>query len=744
MTTHEDQKQPTPVVAETFAASVPAWQPRPGHGRRPDVLVVVLDDLGYGQLSCYGSTIRTPHIDSLAEQGLRYSNFHVTTLCSPTRASLLTGRNHHSVGMGFLAGFDTGFDAYRGHVSASAATIARVLEGEGYGTYAVGKWHLTPAADMTPSGPFEHWPLRHGFNRYYGFLWGQDDHFAPQLWEDNHAIDPPRRPGYHLTDDLADRACSYLDEHLSTAPDRPFFLYLALGAAHTPHQAPRAEIDAYRGQFDHGWDEERRRVLERQISLGVVPPGTALPPSDPDVPRWDDLDDDERRLYARMNEVFAGFVTHADRAVGRVLETLREWGRLDDTVVVVLSDNGASGQGGEHGSINEYRHLVGLPDSFEDNLAAIDELGGPATHNHYPTGWAQAGNTPLRYYKTYTFGGGVRAPLIVHWPAGIARRGEVREQFHHVIDIVPTLLDVCGVTPQHSYDGVEQLPMHGTSMRYTFDEPEAPGHRRVQYFEMAGHRGIWCDGWKAVTNHRTDDDYRTESWELFDLTADFSEARDLSAEHPEMVARLDDLWWQEASAYQVLPLDDRFQKRATQLAPGASRLRFHLARGIRVFSPVAGPNFADRSFRISADLVRRSADEEGVVLGYGRKAAGFALFVQDGHLVLDYNRAGAHLVLRSTRRLGTGPCRVELRMTRVAAGSATAQLVIDGDVDTEAEVATLLGGFGGLSTQVGHNAPSGISPLFEPPFALPGLRYVDIEFDEPDVAPSVDTEIRHQ
>ncbi|TFB51065.1 arylsulfatase [Cryobacterium tagatosivorans] len=731
----------TQQTGETYRESTPAWRSHGGRPGAPNVVVVVLDDVGFGQLGCYGSSIETPTIDAIAAEGVRYSNFHVTPLCSPTRASLLTGRNHHSVGMGFIAGFDTGYDAYRGHMRAEAATLARMLKDDGYGTYAVGKWHLTPSADMTAAGPFEHWPLGRGFDRYYGFLWGEEDHFEPQLWEDNHVVDPPRRESYHLSDDLADRAIQYLGDHVSAAPERPFMLYLAFGAGHAPHQAPRDEIDRYAGRFDEGWDVERQRVFERQREMGVVPDGTVLPENNPDVRPWAELDDDARRLYARMNEVFAGYMTHADRALGRVVEFLEEIGSWDNTVVVLLSDNGATGQGGPDGTINEYRYMLGVPDSLENNLQAYDDLGGPLTHGVYPSGWAQAGNTPLRFYKKDTYAGGVRTPMILRLPGRPGPAGQIRDQFHHAIDVVPTLLEACGVEPKPSYDGVDQQPIHGTSMSYTLDAVDAPTRRPRQYFEMAGNRAMWMDGWKALTSHETDAPYRGEKWQLFRLDEDFAEASDVAEQNPDVVARLEDAWWEESRRFGVLPLDDRRQRRALEREPAASRARFRLRSGTRVFSPITGPNFSDRSFTIGAEL-DGAADHDGVILAYGRRPAGFVFFVREGRLHLDYNRVYEHTILAAPDPLPARRCRVEADFERLERGRARVRLLVDGHAVVAREIETLLGGFGGLSTQVGHNSPSPVSSLYDAPFRLDGLREVEITFHDPAPEPNVEDELR--
>nr|BFE59412.1 arylsulfatase [Dactylosporangium thailandense] len=725
---HPDPRlEPAPfggVVADTVADSTPWWAPavRPGDGA-PNIVMIVLDDVGYGQIGCYGAATDTPAMNALAAHGARFANFHVTGLCSTTRSSLLTGRNHHAVGVGFLADFDTGFPGYRGAVTPRAATLAEMLRDAGYGTYAVGKWHLTPPAHMTPAGPFHQWPTGRGFDRYYGFLWGEDDQWAPDLWQDQHHVEPPRRDGYHLSEDLVDRAQRYVADHVSAAPDRPFFLYLAFGACHAPHQAPREYLERYRGRFDHGWDVEREHTLRRQIALGVVPPGTTLPPPNEGVANWADLDDDQHRLYARMQEVFAGFMEHTDAQIGRLVEYLRGIGELDNTLLVVLSDNGASGEGGADGSANEYRYFLGLADRFEDALEQIDELGGPATHNHYPSGWAQAGNTPLKLYKKHTFGGGVRAPLIVHWPGRIAAPGTVRTQFHHVIDILPTVLQAAGVRAPTSHRGVPQLPVHGTSMLYTLDEPGTAGQRRQQYFETAGHRGIYRDGWKAVTTHRPGTPFDTDRFELYRLDEDFAELHDLAAEHPAIVADLVAAWWDDARAYGVLPLDDRMQSRVAVKDPAWARTRYRLLPGARLANGPAGPDFAGRHFTVTARLERHRPGDDGVLLAYGRRAAGFSFFVADGRLSLDLNLAGRHTVVTAPEPLALGPAAVALTLAGDHSG-AEAAFTVDGvEVHRAPVPAVLPAGLGCLSLQCGHNSPSPVSPHYEPPFTFAGTLH---------------------
>ncbi|TDE14235.1 arylsulfatase [Jiangella asiatica] len=720
-------------IGRTVADTRPHWEDytRPGRGA-PNVVVIVLDDVGYGQLGCYGGRNLTPAMDGLADQGLRYTNFHVTSLCSTTRASLLTGRNHHAVGMGFLAGFDSGYPGYRGRVARSAATVARMLREAGYGTYALGKWHMTPPAHMSPAGPFTYWPLGQGFDRYYGFLWGEDDQWSPQLWQDNQFVDPPRREGYHFSDDLAGRAWQFIGDHQSANQDRPFFLYLAFGAAHAPHQAPASYIANHVGRFDHGWDRERELVLERQIASGIVPAGTVLPPRNEDVDEWDALTPEQRRLSVRMQEVFAGFMEHTDDAIASVLRCLDYHGIADDTMVLLLSDNGASGEGGPSGSVNEYRYFMGLEDRLEDNLAALDELGGPWAHNHYPAGWAAAGNTPLRYYKRFNHGGGVRAPLVIRWPRGIEQLGELRHQFHHVVDIAPTVLDVAGVTLEREYDGIAQMPVHGTSMRYSFDDATAPTRRRSQYFEMVGSRAIWRDGWKAVTRHAEGQSYEDEPWELYHLDTDVAEVNDRARESPEILDAMQQLWWSEAAQNGVLPLDDRLQSRALDRGPLGNRQSFRLSPGSRLFTGVAGPNWANRSFTVRAYLSMPSGDEEGVLLAFGRRAAGFVLFIQDGRVVFEYNRAGERQTYDAGPIPGPGRHVVVLDVEHVELGSARVSVSVDETETERLPLRTMIGGFGTMSTQIGHNAPSPVSDRFDAPFAFEGeMQPLIVEFHNP-------------
>ncbi len=454
-------------IGRTLGESEAWWpsRPQPSAGA-PNVVVILLDDLGFSHLGCFGSTIDTPNIDRLAADGLRYTNFHVTPVCSPTRAALLTGRNHHAVGMRSISNFNSGFPHMRGRVSPRAATIAEMLRDNGYATFALGKWHLCPMTECSQAGPFDQWPVQRGFDRFYGFLDGETDQFHPELVYDNHWIEPPGKPedGYHLSEDLVDKAVEFVHDSIGVRPDRPFFMYLAFGATHAPHQAPDEYLSKYRGVFDEGWDVWRDRWFSRQKELGVIPPDTRLAPRNPGVEAWDDLTDNQRDLACRLQEAFAAFLDHTDAQIGRLLDSLDDLGIAENTMVVLLADNGASQEGGPFGVLHEMKFFNFLIETPDEAIHRIDEIGGPHSHSNYPWGWAQVGNSPFKWYKQNTHEGGVHVPFIVRWPRGIDERGGLRDQFHHVNDVVPTILNAAGVTAPMTYRGVDQLPVTGTAM----------------------------------------------------------------------------------------------------------------------------------------------------------------------------------------------------------------------------------------------------------------------------------------
>ena len=665
-------------MAETFHGlvsldirdSAPDWspyeQPKAPEGA-PNVLYVVLDDVGFGALSCYGGLIDTPSIDRVAAAGLRYTQWHTTALCSPTRACLLTGRNHTTNGMACITEAATGFPNGNGHIPAECATVAEVLVDRGYSTAAVGKWHLTAEDEMNLASSRRSWPLGRGFDRFYGFLGAETNQWYPDLVHDNHPVDQPRTPqeGYHLSVDLADRAIEYINDVKSIAPERPFFVYFAPGAAHAPHHVPREWADRYRGRFDAGYEAAREQILARQKELGIVPESTELPPLNPigtpeetqgpdgtpfpplDFTRpWDQLSDDERRLFARMAEVYAGFLSHADAQFGRVLDYLEETEQLENTIVVVVSDNGASGEGGPNGSVNENKMMNGIPDDLDANLAMLDELGGTRTYNHYPNGWAMAFNTPFKMWKRYSFNGGTCDPCIISWPTGISAHGEVRDQYHHAIDIVPTLLDCLGVEQPETVKGVTQTPVQGVSMRYSFDSPNLPSARRTQFYSMLGTRAIWHDGWKAVTRHPALSGwghFEKDTWELYQTQDDRSELHDLAADEPDRLEELVGLWFYEAGANHAFPLDDRGAIEIVltprpQLVPPRNRYGYRPG-GAEVPESVA-PNIRNRSYTLGAVVDLDEPGAEGVLLAHGSRFGGHALYVRDNRLHYVYNFVG--------------------------------------------------------------------------------------------------------
>ncbi len=558
------------VVGRTLAESSPAWpaplRARPGS---PNVVYVVLDDTGFGQLSPFGGPIATPNIERLARGGLRYNNFHTTALCSPSRSCFITGRNHHSNNMACITEGATGFPGYNGIIPRENGFLSEILARQGYGTYAVGKWHLTPAEETNMAARKDRWPLGRGFERFYGFLGGETNQYYPELVSDNHSVEPPATPerGYHLTVDLTDKAIGFVRDLKTVAPDKPFFLYYAPGAGHAPHHVPREWADRYKGQFDQGWDRLREETLARQKAMGIVPANTVLPPRFEEVKAWDSYGADERRLFARFMEVFAGFLSHTDHQIGRLLDYLEASGQMENTLIVFVSDNGASAEGGEVGSANENIFFNALPESLADNLKKIDDLGGPLAYNHYPFGWTMAGNTPFKKWKRETHLGGIRDPLIVHWPKVIKAKGEIRTQYAHAIDVVPTVLDALGIEPPKAIDGVTQSPIEGVSFAHTFTDAKAKSRRHTQYYEMFGYRAIYHDGWTAVSPHLPFGTPMTEAilegkkWELYNTDEDFSQSNDLAAQYPEKVKEMDERWWVEAGKYHVLPLDGRGQIR---------------------------------------------------------------------------------------------------------------------------------------------------------------------------------------
>ena len=654
-------------IGRTVAQSNP-WWPAPVGGAKPspNVLVVLFDDVGFSDLGCYGSAIRTPAIDAVAARGLRLTGFHTTAMCSTTRAALLTGCNHHRVGMGCLANFDSGFPGYRGKIAAQAATLAEMLKPQGYVNYMLGKWHVTPLAETGPTGPFDGWPLGRGYDRFYGFMDAETDQYAPELVRDNTPVAAPGGfdLGYHLSADLVDQGLRYLADHQADQPDRPWHLWLALGACHAPHQAPDALIRAYDPEFAHGWDEERQRRLDRQLAAGIVPPGTALPPRNDGVAPWAQHPAPLQAMMRRLQAAYAAMLDHADQQLARLFKHLEDSGQADNTIVVVLSDNGASQEGGPIGFINAMGPYNQKSESSATKIARIDDIGGPDTHSNFPWGWAMCANTPLKRYKQNTHGGGIRDPLVISWPAGLPARGDLRHGFAHATDLVPTLLDLLDLTPPSRLKGLDCLALDGESFAPQLKGAAGTSRKRPQYFEMFGHRGLWADGWKAVAFHPRGKSFDDDVWELYHLDQDFAENHDLAQQQPERLAQLRSLWWQEAERNQVLPLDDRFGQRFAEngrRVQGA-RTRFVMHAGMGHLPTDVAPDVRSRGYQIEAQVSIPAGGAEGVLIAHGDATSGYSLYLQDQHLVHDINVGGQHHVLRSDRPVPTGHHRLGMRL----------------------------------------------------------------------------------
>lgn len=682
------------VIGNTIATSKPWWPvPTKPPAGAPNILVVLFDDVGFSDFGCYGSPIKTPTIDRLAAEGLRYTSFHTTAMCSTTRAALLTGRNHHSVGVGCLANFDSGYPGYRGKIAREAGTLAEMLREHGYRNYMVGKWHVTPLTESGSTGPFDGWPLGRGFDRFYGFLDAETDQYAPELVSDNTHIEPPGTfaDGYHLTADLVDQAIRFVGNHIADRPDLPWLTWLAFGACHAPHQAPPDIIKGYDALFAHGWDVEREQRLRRQKAMGLATPDTRLPPRNDAVKAWTEHSDDEKRVFTRLQSAYAGMLDHADQHLARMIAFLETAGVRDNTLILVMSDNGASQEGGPLGFINAMGPYNFRPEPIAEKLRRIDDIGGPDTHSNFPHGWAMAANTPLRRYKQNTHGGGIRDPFVVTWPKRIAGQGELRHQFVHACDLVPTLLDLVGVGAPSTIAGCAQIPVEGESFARSIDDASVPSKSSPQYFEMFGHRGIWHEGWKAVAYHPPGTPFENDKWELFHLDRDFSEIDDLAAKEPERLAEMLELWWSEAEKHQVLPLDDRFGPRfaenAARFQGARNRFTFHAGMG-HVPTDVA-PDVRSRSYTIEADVEIGDGGAEGVLIAHGDATSGYSLYVRGGHLIHDLNIGGGHEIVASDRRIAPGAHRLGVRVERLvrqsepAKGARTGEsqytLLIDGE-----------------------------------------------------------------
>jgi arylsulfatase len=690
----EPKVSPITVLDVRRATAPPRFEVKAPAGA-PNVVLVLVDDMGFGQPSTFGGGIAMPTLDRLAREGLRYNNLHTSALCSPTRAALLTGRNHHTNNTGAVQDVATAFPGQTGKRPASVAPLAEILRLNGYNTAAFGKWHLVPLWETSTSGPFDLWPTRSGFEKFYGFLGGEANQWAPLLYDGTSEVDMPTDPAYHLTTDLANRAISWVRAQRSLTPDKPFFVYFAPGATHAPHHVAKEWSDKYKGRFDGGWDRYREETLARQIALGLVPPGTTLAPKPAAVKDWDTLSADEKRLFARQMEVFAGFGEHVDHEVGRLVAALEDLGVLDDTLFVYIAgDNGASAEGGPAGMFNEMSFFNGMPEALTEVVAKLDQWGGPGTFPHYAIGWAVAGNTPFAYAKQVASDfGGTADGMVIRWPKGVARRGEIRTQFHHVIDIAPTVLEVAGLPEPRSVNGADQTPMAGVSLAYTFGDAQAKSRRVTQYFEIAGNRAIYHDGWLARTIHRAPWEttprasLEQDEWQLCDRTTDFSLAHDLAAKHPEKLAEMKALFLEQAVKYSVLPIDDRSIERLDPAVAGrpdlmAGRTSLTLYDGMTGMLENAFVNVKNRSKSIVAELEIPAGGARGVVLAQAGRFGGWSLYFQDGRPAYAYNWVGRETyTVASPQAVPAGKAQVRLDFAYDGGGrgqGGTATLSVDG------------------------------------------------------------------
>ena len=717
------------VIKRTSKSSLASWIQSPSVlKRRPNIVMIVLDDVGYSQLGCYGGDIETPAMDSLAAEGLRYANFHVTPLCSTTRACLLTGRNHHSVGVGRVVESTNGYPNTRGFISKEAANLAEILGTQGYQNLAAGKWHLASCDDTSPAGPYDHWPLQSGFDRFYGYLSGETNQWNPELILGNERIEPPSYENYHLSEGIISESCRWLRQLVSADPNKPFFLYTAFAAGHSPHHVPRNFADKYKGQFNDGWDAARERILDRQKSSGLLPPNQILAPRNPGVQIWEDLTPEEKKVCARFQEVFSGFIDHCDSQIGKLLAQLDALGKRENTIVIALSDNGAASLGGPLGSYDHQRSRGGYPPSNNENMMRLNDLGGPENYSIYPFGWAMAGNTPFKRYKGNTYAGGIRAPLIIRWPEGIKAKGEIRRQFYHAVDLTPTLLELIGLPLPKYVNGFEQMPLHGTSMTSSLKDNQVSTQKKVQYFETTGHRAIWSEGWKAVTFHNKGDDFETEVWELYYLDDDMAEIDNLADQYPEKLNELINLWWHEAEQYGVLPLDDMSGMNGSGWWPEQKKSWTLYQDAVIPHHFKAGPRLFGISHRIKVRLVHSAADD-GVIVSDGGKFGGWTLFIHQRRLHYTANYYGDSDRISTLEAIPNGSLSIRVEVIRTDVQEGRVRLYVNDRPAGEGSLTRFRQyNFTNEPLEVGRDSQTPVDQLYQSPNIFPGaIKDVVIE-----------------
>ena len=751
------------VVKLDVRESIPDWAPfvlKKAPEGSPNILFILFDDTGLAAWSAYGGAISMPTLDRLAANGLTYTQWHTVALCSPTRSALLTGRNHNLNGFGSITEGANGFPGFNARLPDECATIGQVLQDNGWSTFWLGKNHNVPVSDLASGSSRKEWPLQKGFDRFYGFIGGETNQWYPDLVEDNHYIEQPYSPeeGYHLSKDLADQAIKMIADQKSANPSKPWFMWYCPGANHAPHQAPQSYIDKYKGKFDEGYEAYREWVLPRMIAKGILPEGTQLTDLNPlpdsvanpaDFVRpWNSLNADEKKLFSRLCEVYAGFSEYTDVQIGRIIDYLEASGQLENTVILYAADNGASGEGSPNGSVNENKFFNGYPDELAETMKYLDKLGGIDTYEHYPTGWAAAFSAPFQMFKRYSnYSGGTADPLVISWPKGIKARGEVRNQYHHAVDIVPTILEICGLEMPQVYRGVKQYPLSGVSMRYTFDaRPDDPTQKHRQYYAMLGTRAIWEDGWKAVAVHAplTDKDhFDSDQWQLYHVDADRAESKDLAKENPEKLEALKKAWFEEAEKNFALPLDDRTASQQI----GIERPTEEAPREVYTYYPHASPvpeavsvNVRGRSYKILANIEITDANCSGVIFAHGSRFGGHSLFIKDKKLYYVYNFLGIQPEQQFVSGvLKPGKYTVGMEFIREKAGEyheshGQAKLYVNGKMVAQGPMRAQAGPFTlvGDGLCVGYDSGDAVSELYDSPGAFKGgtIFFVNVSVDK--------------
>ena len=739
------------VIKLDIRDSVADWEPfilKKAPKGAPNVLFVLYDDTGLAAWSPFGGGVNMPTLQKLADNGVMYTQWHTCALCSPTRSICLTGRNHHLNGCSCITEASQGFPGWSGRIPDECATIANVLRDAGWSTFWLGKNHNVPENDVAPGANRSSWPLAQGFDRFYGFIGGETNNWYPDLVEDNKFIEQPYSPeeGYHLSKDLADKAISMIADQKASNPSKPWYMWFCPGANHAPHHCPEEYIAKYKGKFDAGYEAYREWVLPRMIEKGILPKGTKLTPINPlpddvaapndQVRPWNTLNADEKKLFSRLMEVYAGFSEYTDAQVGRIVDYLEKTGQLENTIVIYAADNGASGEGSPNGSVNENKLFNGYPDELEENLKLIDKLGGPDTYEHFPTGWAVATSAPFKMFKRYSeYAGGTCDPLVISWPKGIKARGEVRNQYHHATDIVPTILDICGVKMPKVYKGVEQLPLSGVSMRYTFDaKPDAPTQKKRQYYAMLGTRGIWEDGWKAAAIHvpmTGKGNFDKDEWELYHVDKDRSESKNLAKEHPEKLKKLIDAWFEEAEINNALPLDDRGAVEILGIerpAEEETRERYVYYPGTTPVPEGVAVNVRGRSFKILADVEIKDPNCSGVIFAHGSRFGGHALYIKDKKFHYVYNFLGIKPEQKFVSpELKPGKFVLGMEFNREGAGphhesTGTTKLYVNDKVVAEGPMKTQPGKFtlSGDGLCIGYDSGDAVSSDYKTPGEFKG------------------------